>query len=975
MRRLILLAGITTLMLALPSICLTAQEENKRTFALWGHVKDSFTKAGIPDVKIVLMTSDSTVLDSATVFSNNRTVTWNKDYMYRFVRPAVHTQFIIKATHPDYETTYVNYNVRHVRRNNYFDAPNHYMKRKKMHDNLDALLDEVVVKATRIKLVHKKDTLVFDATAFSLPDGSMLDALIRQLPGVKMNDDGVITVNGRQVDYLMLNGKDFFKGNNKLVLDNLPYYTVKDIRVYDRRTDKSQYMGRDIEEQDYVMDINLKREYKKSYIANAEAGVGTADRYLGRGTGIRLTENSAMAAYFNLNNINELRKPGSTGEWTPMNSPVGEYTTKDVGVDISVDDKEKRYKEHLTVKGNILDYVTGSNSRTTHFNNTGTGYSLADRTGDSRQRYLNLNNSFQLKVPFWLDVNTSVQVGDFESVMRNRSAYLNDGAELCDDNVEALDSVFSPFMSPALRNVLVNRTSNTQLFNQDYILVNQRMTMNHKLPWGDNIELGVNATYNKFGNKNFSDYRLDYFGSQSPSDYRNRYYKHPVERYNWEVRGDYYINFLNGLTVRAYTLFNQDNNNDDERAYRLDWLDGWSNGLYPLGQLPADRGLLAQALSPDESVYSNNMTRTSQNGLNATYYKRTNKYYRYLQVQLPFFVTNNKVHYSRGGQHQHIDRTETYINGSVTSNFTWGEWRRMLRANFWHTTEVADVFNHVTIPDDRNPLAIRMGNPDLKNAHRYRASLYYKYTLKNKRWSLWGQVDGLVKTDPTVQAFSYDRATGVYTYRNVNGDKFFNSWLIGGLSGFLDKNQRWSLDYNAELQRNIGQTADLGSDGKESELYDYHQTTVMQDVRLRYSKGKLNSSLNGKFVFNKLKYDTPMRNDFNTRTFEVGHNFQYTVPMVELQLASQLNWYYQDNTMEGMPNRSNLIWNIYVSRSLLKDKSLLLKFSAFDILGDMKQQNFTVGGNSFTASTQERLDQYFMLSLAWQFNKVGKKSH
>ncbi len=77
----------------------------------------------------------------------------------------------------------------------------------------DSILNEVVIRPTRIKMVHKNDTIVFDASAFDLPEGSMLDALIRQMPGAKLSDDGVITINGRKVDYLLLNGKDFFKGN------------------------------------------------------------------------------------------------------------------------------------------------------------------------------------------------------------------------------------------------------------------------------------------------------------------------------------------------------------------------------------------------------------------------------------------------------------------------------------------------------------------------------------------------------------------------------------------------------------------------------------------------------------------------------------------------------------------------------------------------------------------------------------------
>ena len=98
----------------------------------------------------------------------------------------------------------------------------------------DIELNEVVVKATKVKMYYKGDTIVYDATAFKLPDGSMLDDLIHQMPGVTINDDGQIFVNGRMVEELQLGSRTFMRGNKKVLMENLPYFTVKDIKVYGR---------------------------------------------------------------------------------------------------------------------------------------------------------------------------------------------------------------------------------------------------------------------------------------------------------------------------------------------------------------------------------------------------------------------------------------------------------------------------------------------------------------------------------------------------------------------------------------------------------------------------------------------------------------------------------------------------------------------------------------------------------------------
>ena len=88
----------------------------------------------------------------------------------------------------------------------------------------------------------KGDTMVYNAAAFQLAQGSMLDELVRQLPGVRL-ENGQITVNGRFVSSLMLNGEDFFKGNPKIALDNLPAYMVDKVKVYERQNDRDRALG------------------------------------------------------------------------------------------------------------------------------------------------------------------------------------------------------------------------------------------------------------------------------------------------------------------------------------------------------------------------------------------------------------------------------------------------------------------------------------------------------------------------------------------------------------------------------------------------------------------------------------------------------------------------------------------------------------------------------------------------------------
>ena len=143
-------------------------------------------------------------------------------------------------------------------------------------------LKEVSVVGTRIKMVVRGDTLVYDAAAFQLSEGSMLDALVSQLPGVALDNQGRITVNGKFVSSLLVDGKDFFSGDPNIALKNLPAYIVKNIKVYNRQKEFNRKSPGMQTEEDIVMDVRLKKQYQQGFLANLEGGYGSGNKYQGR---------------------------------------------------------------------------------------------------------------------------------------------------------------------------------------------------------------------------------------------------------------------------------------------------------------------------------------------------------------------------------------------------------------------------------------------------------------------------------------------------------------------------------------------------------------------------------------------------------------------------------------------------------------------------------------------------------------------
>ncbi len=164
---------------------------------------------------------------------------------------------------------------------------------------------------------NKGDTLIYNADAFVLAEGSTLDALLEQMPGVELRSNGVIYCDGQRVDNLLLNGKDLFNGKKELMLQNLSAYTVKDIAVYDKSGRRDELMGIDTGDKTHVMDVRLKRQYSNGWILNAEAGYGTHDRYLGKLFGMWFSDNISVTLFGGANNLSDASTPGAKdGAWS-----------------------------------------------------------------------------------------------------------------------------------------------------------------------------------------------------------------------------------------------------------------------------------------------------------------------------------------------------------------------------------------------------------------------------------------------------------------------------------------------------------------------------------------------------------------------------------------------------------------------------------------------------------------------------------
>lgn len=436
------------------SISASAREQE---LWIWKKVFNIFTKEPVLNAKVDLLSEDSTLI--ATSFSNVNINGRKCAVMFILKKPG---KYIFHASHPDYEDVYESFEIEKFykkERSRILRKPLYMQRKYPKPRSLDEVqqLEDVVVKATKVKFYMNKDTLVYNADAFNLQEGSMLDDLIKQLPGVTMNNNGQISVNGKPVDELLLNGKAFFNHDRKLILDNLPSFMVNHLKVYDKRTAWQELRGDSVGPKSYVMDIGLKRKYQTTWLATIEGGLGNDDRFLGRLFALRLTPHSKISAFANFNNLNDERKPGNNSDWSPLQQPVNETAIRTAGIDYAIESKEGVFSSDGNVSFSSKRMTNESRTIRESFLTSGNTFGRGLLTGLVRDVNVVTQHKFTWKIPGC----THIQVSPKFSYHKFNRASTQSSITLLDNKFDLwgkawMDSIASPLGNSLLREYAIN---------------------------------------------------------------------------------------------------------------------------------------------------------------------------------------------------------------------------------------------------------------------------------------------------------------------------------------------------------------------------------------------------------------------------------------------------------------------------------------------------------------------------------------
>ena len=828
-----------------------------RNYTIHGRIVDSFTNLPISNVKLTLLSADSTVIDTCRTFIWNDKAVHPDSYFY-MQKNLSEGKYIFKIEHPDYFTTFVDKELLFKSRNTSIDMQDIPIKRKGM-ENKEHMLGEIVVKSTKIKMVMKGDTIIYNADAFNLPQGSMLDALIRQLPGATLNSNGEIFINGRKLDYLTLNGKDFFKGNNKQLIDNLPNYTVKNLKVFEKSTDRSQAMGVDIDKKDYIMDISLKKKYEKTFIANFDIAGGTNSRYATKVFGLYFTPRLQLSIFSNINNVNEDRKPGEKGDWDPTKLPNGQVIQKIVGLNAAVSNEKNTLENNMSTSFTWRDTHNISQIIAESFLTGGNNFNRSISDVKSKNFIYDFQNNLKISTPIFLKSTISLNYNKFDNWGTVRSARFNADPSTIGSTEAILDTIFSSSRNRLVNDFGVNRLSSKTYGFGHSLTTFANVNAYKQLPSGDRISALIEGDYLNTTNSMFNNYQLKYLKSNAISDYRNRYDNTPSYSYNYRVGPQYTFVIPNGFRLFTGYQYQQKGSYRNNQKYRLDKLYKWQEENHDLGSLPSSRDSLLLALDANNSYKGYYISKQNSVSLGFGCSKSKNHNNVFFNTNVSVGYKSEKLDYRNSLLNTSIKQYNWVAGLSLNMGFTINKY------SFYGTItskmETPDLYSKITRSDNSNPLAISLGNPNLKNSRKTDISLTFSDN-NNRRFKLpMAFINININQNAVANGFTYNPTTGVYTYKpqNVKGNWYGNIGLYDTFP--LDNKNNFTLvnaivysyNHNVDFTGITGQT--------ESMLSKVNNHWLEDNLSLNYQKGGLTCSLVGEM---KWRYAYSRRENVST---------------------------------------------------------------------------------------------------------------
>ena len=863
------------------------------------------------------------------------------------------------------------------------------------------MLQGATVTAHLAKVQSKGDTLIFNADAYRVPEGSVVEELVKRMPGADIDDNGNITINGKQVSKIKVDGKDF--GDSQTALKNLPASIIEKVRAYDEKSYLARITGIDDGNEQTVLDFGIRAGMNRGMMMNADLGYGTKDRYSSRLFGMYMRDDYRVMGMLNANNTNDQGMGGGGGRrfGGGMGMGGGGLNAAKTGM-ININyEKPKVVIAQASVNVNHRD----GDSWSRRFQDNFTGdESLKQISNSINQSFSRSTNwSVQGRVEWTPDTLWNIAFRPNWSFGSNDSRSWNTSATFNDNPYSYVDyQLDAAVMAEIVKNggdlaeYITNSTNNKSLSYGENKRLGGTLQINRLLNGrGRNITVQLTGNYSNNENQQLSNNATKLFqgrtttynGVSGLDQYQaNRYNLSPTKSWDYSIRATYsepiaYATFLQF----SYTFQYRYNENDRQTfdysnplladptkrfdfssvspSYRQ-WRD-YFDIVDPTGNYSPSQGDFYY--SKDQSRYSAYSNYIHTGEIMLRFIRDTYDF----NVGVQIIPQTSEYTQRYLGVDTIVNRTVT--NWSPTANFRWRPTQQgSLQFQYRGNTSQPSIDQLLVINDDTNPMNKTTGNPDLKPSFTQSFNLRFNNYIMNHQRMINANLNFSTTMNSIANVVRFTDIGGQESRpENINGN-----WNAGG--NFMWNSAIDSLGYftyNVSVNENFNHRVGFVADRQtmETKRNSTNQNNLGGRLGFGYRNDWFELELNGSVNYNQTRNKLQPQSNLDTWTYSYGANSTIYLPW-GTQITTDISMNSRRGYDDASMNTNELIWNGQISQSLLRGKPLTLSLQFYDILGQQSNFSTTISAMARTDNEYNAINSYIMFRASYRLNFFGTRA-
>jgi hypothetical protein len=802
-------------------------------------------------------------------------------------------------------------------------------------------LSEITVTARRPPVVINGDSIEFNSENFKTVPNAVVEDMLKKMPGIEVDKAGAITVNGKSVTKVYVNGKEFFTGDPKMATKNLPADAVDKIQIYDRKSDQAMFTGIDDGNEETAINIKTKKDRKQSTFGKINGSAGVPGRFDGQGNVNRINNDEQYSFIGTANNTN--RQSFSNGDISNFSGGGGGRGGGGMTLNIGgggggTDANAQGVANTFSLGGNYsnllnsgkMDFNINSNASDVERNNISKSYTQNLTPGNLFNRS-SLSNSTTRNKQVRLGMTIDNKVSETFSYKYTPSISAQHNTS---NSVSATTTMLPD-------GTLTNGTNSVSSNSSDAFSLSNTLLLRKKLQKKGRT---ISSTITQSFNNSMSD------GSQFTDQ----------------------LYYTGGVKTKDSILDQKNNRKGNSQTYSANLV--YTEPISKKSLLEFNTFVNLNIGSTSKKVYDKNSVTGVYDALNIRLTNEYNSEYTYSGAGMNYRLNQKKYNFSTGFSFQ-----DAYLNGENTSaktkikhdfqdilpsaNFVYNfSQTQNFRFNYRTSTSQPSITQLQPVLDQSNINNQSIGNPDLKRSYTNNINISYFSTKILAQRNFFALLNAQF-VDNSIVNYDSILPSRVTLSRpvNVNGVYRVNGTLNYGF-GVKKINSRFNFGLNGGFNNNVSysngilNTITVKSVGP-SFTYTFNLDEVMDlNLTARHSYSTTNNAIN-----------KALNTNYVTRIY--GADITNYFPF-DLVVNQSLNYTINEGRAPGY-NTAVPIWNASISKFFMKNKRAELKISAFDILNRNVGVSRNVSQNQIVDQSYNVINQYFLVGFTYSLQKSG----